>query len=529
MDGIFTLGRGLAIHRAVHRGAAKDMALVLGEIAVYAHRYAIDGDRAVGLEPIRLLVRLFALHQFLHEHHVGHHVGARVLFEGVVGQAQGSQELEVFRQVITGLGVGGVEKAVGHNHSHDATGPQMGGRLGYDVVVDFHARDGLVDTGANALGAEGRVANGDVERPLGEGHVLEAPTRMNFGRRIEEACHLAGQRINLGRVPLGRGTGHHRLQADEVTGADGRFKGAATFEAEMLHGLPHRTHHAARGVMRVQGAFARPRIFVFGQRRLEELIGAAPLAFVLGVLGVKGGFEAAPADITRQHGLFELGGMAVVGDELLDEGDRCNVSSQLFAVRALTQLEVRRDREVAGVVALQAFWVTLWFCGHFVARNGPATSDQTCSGCCPGHATALISASARSASASASVFRNAGSCARNTFGLAFFHSSRNICASCSLFIGRLHYCWPDRSSFRGVGRAYRRKRGLRPIHHVAQIAHEVSVHQLLGFERDPGCGHATSQGGGKLHQVHASAAKGADCIDEMGLRPRINFRVKERI
>ncbi len=205
------------------------------------------------------------------------HLGAGVLFEGGVGQANGPKELRIRGQILPECGVHLVHRSARRNEHHQAPGPDLVQRFGEEVVVNREP------VGVEAWVVDGIIAEGHV----GDRHVVESvgklgafePLPANVRVRVERFGDANRERVNLdagdGRVPV-HSLGH---EAEKMANATRRFQNPAMFESEPLQGAIHGPDHSGRGVVRIEGARASRRQLLRGQQLLQ--LGARLSPFVI--------------------------------------------------------------------------------------------------------------------------------------------------------------------------------------------------------------------------------------------------------
>ena len=372
-----------AVHRALHRRLAEQHARVLRKIAVQGDGLVVLVEQApLGVEPGHIVSRhavaLLAA-QALQENDVGRHLGARVLREGVIRQAEGADELEVLRQVLARLRVSGVEEAAGHHERHDAARAQVHCRLGDHVVVDLEAGNFgalLVGVG-DALVAERRVADGNVHATVGEFSVLEARRRQDLRVGVQVLGDQAGDRVDLGGEPLRACRHIGRHQADEIAGADRGLEESAALDAEVSQYPVHRPDDLGRGVVRVEHRLPHPEQLVRRQDALEFGVGLA-LLLRRGVVALENVLQAAPSDVLCERRLLFAGRVAVLALEFEHKAHRSQVCADSLTGRAGAERVRAGDGVVARVIAearrelrfrLRGRRVVLDRLGHILQRS----------------------------------------------------------------------------------------------------------------------------------------------------------------
>ncbi|QRE00578.1 hypothetical protein [Pseudomonas phage Itty13] len=316
-------GLAVAVHGAVGAEVAEHHFRVAVEILVQRNGVAVLVGVVAHLHPA-LAGWLLALGAAAHEDDVRGHGRAGVRHEGVVRQADRAQEVGAVGHVAACLVARHVHHAVGHDHGQHAAGAQAVQALGEEIVVDTEAAQVLAATVVQALAAERRVADGDIEVAVRDQVVLIAHAGdLRLG--IELGGDSAGDVVQLHAVQRGGLAQLVRHQAEEVAGADRRLQHPATVEAQAGHGAPHGAHDLRRGVVGVLRGGCGGAVFVGGQQALQLADLAIPALAGAAVAALEGLRDAAPADVFRQDRLLVGGGGAALGLQLLQQADRRDV------------------------------------------------------------------------------------------------------------------------------------------------------------------------------------------------------------
>ena len=283
---------------------------------------------------------------FAQEQDVGHHRRVGVALECRAWQAHGAQQFGLHGDRLAAVLRAGIHQVARHHHDLQASGLERVQAGQEELVVDALAVELGVVLEPQAVAAERRVADGQVERVFGQGQLLDARGD-DGGLRVQgardarrdavqfDAGHASGSAQGLGQ------------QADEVAGSDRRLQGQAAGKAHALDGAPHEVDHRGTGVVRVLGRGA-GRVQLLGRQEGLDLL--HPLQPVLAVLArhpvAEGVGQAAPAHVAREHALLGRGGAPVLGLDQLEGLDGRDVVAVLGRLATAAQLDVGVDREV---------------------------------------------------------------------------------------------------------------------------------------------------------------------------------------
>ena len=226
----------------------------------------------------------------LQEDDVGHHLRTGVGFEGVVGQADRTQQLRPLRDVLTDFGRLFVHRIAGGHKGDHAAGSNLVERLGKKVVVNGKT-ELVVSPVVDLVLSKGHVADGKVE---------EIPSVDGF-----KACH---GNVCLGIELLGDSAGDavqlHTVQAaslhllrekpEKVPDAHGRLQDVAGLEAHAADSLIDCLDNRGAGVVGVEGGGAGGGVFLRGKHAFQLIVLGAPACLVR----VESVRKTAPADVT---------------------------------------------------------------------------------------------------------------------------------------------------------------------------------------------------------------------------------------
>ena len=303
-----------------------------------ADEVAVDHEalrRFLGLHPIRLCDLRGA--PLLQEQDVRHHLRAGVGLEGVVGQADGPQQVRPLGQILAHGGILGVHGVAAGEEGHDAAGAHLIQGLGEEVVVDGEAQL-VVGPVVHLVISEGHVAHGEVvEVPPVRG--LEAG-HGDMGPGVELLCDAAADAVQLHAVQFRPG---HALRqtADEAAHAAGWLQDVAMLEAYVLQSLIDGADDGGAGVVGIEDGAPGRVVLLRGQGLLQLRVFFGPVLLVR----VKGIRQSAPAHIAGQDLLFLRRGPAPLCLDGLQGADGVQVSPELLLGSALAQVVVR-DAEI---------------------------------------------------------------------------------------------------------------------------------------------------------------------------------------
>ncbi|MCY1166339.1 hypothetical protein D9M73_62660 [compost metagenome] len=337
-----------AIHAAVGAEVAQHHAGVVDEVLVERDGFAAPvldlahGQPALGVLARGLAANL-AVRPLLQEHQVRRHVGAGVLGKGVVGHPDGAQELDPLTDVFARRLRLAVHERVGDDLGHDAALAQHVDGLGEEVVVQAQAGQvlaaaavGLRVTGKRRV-AHGRVVVGVSAAKLSEIALLDVLLWVKL------TCDRARKRLSLDGCKPACATHVRRHQPHEVAHAGAGLQGLAAREAKAAQGSVYPVFdYFAAGVVGVAGGLAR-RGQLFGAHQRGEF---GVLFGPVGILGVEGLRQTAPANILGQHCLLVRRRQSAGAFQLCQQPDGGHVVFEFGLLAALTQRQLVGDGEV---------------------------------------------------------------------------------------------------------------------------------------------------------------------------------------
>ena len=301
-------------------------------------KIAVDHEalrRFLGLHPLRL--RDLRGAPLLQEQDVRHYLRAGVGLEGVVGQADGPQQVRPLGQILAHGGILGVHGVAAGEEGHDAAGAHLIQGLGKEVVVDGEAQF-VVGPVVHLVISEGDIAHGEVvEVPPVRG--LEAG-HGDMGPGVELLCDAAADAVQLHAVQFRPG---HALRqtAEEAAHAAGWLQDVAMLEAYVLQSLIDGADDGGAGVVGIEDGAPGRVVLLRGQGLLQLHVFFGPV-----LLGrIKGIRQSAPAHIAGQDVLFLRRGPALLCLNSLQGTDGVQVAAKLLLGSALAQVVVR-DAEI---------------------------------------------------------------------------------------------------------------------------------------------------------------------------------------
>ena len=273
---------------------------------------------------------------------VGHHIGARIGAEGVVGQADRPQQLGPLGQIPAHGGILGIHCIAAGDERHHAARPYLVQRFCEKVIVDVEAQL-VVGFVVHLVLTERDIADGKVIEVPPVGGLEARHGDVGFGVKLPGDA--PGNAVQLHAVQTAPG---HALRQhpEEIAHTAGRFQNVAGAEAHLFYRVVDGANHSRAGVVGVEGRGASSRVFLRGQQLLQLRILGGPRGFVR----VKGIRHAAPAHIAGQH--FLLCRRSLPGGflQVFQQLDRRHIGLVLGLGAALAQMVVG-DAEVLGVAA----------------------------------------------------------------------------------------------------------------------------------------------------------------------------------
>ena len=181
---------------------------------------------------------------------VRHHLGAGILLEGAVGQADCAQQFRLLGQHAPGLSVLGVHQVARHHHDLQAARLHGVHRRHEELIVNRHPVDVFAVREVERLAAKWRVADGEVKAVRLKRNILKAGVQ-NGRLRIECAGDARSDAVVFDADEPSLALQLRRGQADEVANTDGRLQHDAAGKAQALRSFPHGVHHRLCRVVRI--------------------------------------------------------------------------------------------------------------------------------------------------------------------------------------------------------------------------------------------------------------------------------------
>ena len=129
-----------AVHGTERPELAQHVLRVLLKVFVERHDVALLIGEVHRLEPRAISAAAgLILQRLAQENDIGRHLCTGIFGERVIRQADSAQQVGTLCDVLAGLILRAVHKAVRHHHRHDATGAQRVHRTGKEVVVNAEA------------------------------------------------------------------------------------------------------------------------------------------------------------------------------------------------------------------------------------------------------------------------------------------------------------------------------------------------------------------------------------------------------
>ena len=198
----------------------------------------------------------------MQEQNIGRDLRAGSALEGVIGQADGTQQVGPLSDVFAHRRVFLVQGAFAGDKGHDTTGAYFVQGLAKEVVVDQEVM--LVIAPVGHL----EVAKGDVA----DGHIEEAVRQVGLfvaldghrGGLVELLGNPSADLVQFNGIAPGAG---HTLRhhAQEVAGAAGRLQHVSCLKSHLLQGLIHGTNDHRGRVEGGQGGFSRCLVLIRGK------------------------------------------------------------------------------------------------------------------------------------------------------------------------------------------------------------------------------------------------------------------------
>ena len=283
-----------------------------------------------GLRPVRGDVQRTV--PLLQKQDVGHHIGARIGAEGVIGQADGSQQLGPLGQIPAHGGILGVHCIAAGDERHHAARPHLVQRFCEKVVVDVETQF-VVGFVVHLILSERDVTDGKVVKIPPVGGFKSCHRDVGLG--VELLCDVPGNAVQLHAVQTAPG---HALRQhpEEIAHTAGRLQNVAGAEAHLFYRVVNGADHSGAGVVGVEGRGPGRFIFLRGQKLFQfgVLLGPGSFGWVEGIR------HAAPAHIAGQHFLLFRRGLAGGFLQVFQQLDCRHIGLVLGLGAALAQMVV---------------------------------------------------------------------------------------------------------------------------------------------------------------------------------------------
>ena len=253
-------------------------------------KVAVDGDAVRCLpqmDPIRLYVD--GMFPLLKKENIRCDFRSGVGFEGVVRQADGSEQFSSLRDISAHIGGSLVHCAFGRDERDHAARTHLFQRFGKEIIVN--QKPVLVERPVRHLViAKRHIADGDIKKVFAVRLFKARDLDSRIG--VELPRHASRDAVQLHAIELAA-LHRFRQHTEEVAHAAGGFKHVSVPKAHAVQGFIHRPDNDGAGIVGVQGGAARRRIFLVCQKAFELLVFFRPLR-VIPVIGLR---DAAPSDV----------------------------------------------------------------------------------------------------------------------------------------------------------------------------------------------------------------------------------------
>ena len=296
---VFYGGTGGAqpVRTADHLHFAADLFRVVDEILV--QRDAVC--RLPDMDPRHILLQHGAA--LLQKQNVGGHLGARIGFEGRVGQAHRADQITARCQITAHLLALFVQRSGGRDERHHAAHAEFIHGFCQKIIVDLKMQF-VIPSVADLILPERNIANGKVKETVGQVGFF-VPCDLDSRFLVQLPGDTPRHAVQLNTVEFGVvGVELTVPMPEECPHAHTGFQHIAAHAADALQGAVHSMDNGGRGVKGSQGRFPCGGIFVLGQKGFQLFVLGVPVVLA----GVKGICQTAPAEIPRQNVLLGFGG-----------------------------------------------------------------------------------------------------------------------------------------------------------------------------------------------------------------------------
>ena len=223
----------------------------------------VDGKpvlRLSGLGPFRHDVQRAI--PLLEKDDVGYHLGTGILFERVIRQTDGSQQLGALSKIAAHGGILGVHRIAAGDKGHHAAGTHLVECFGKKVVVDAEIQL-VIGFISNLILAKRHITNGKVIEISPVGGLK--PGHGDVGLGVELLCNPSTDGIQLNAIQTA--VSHFfRQHTEEIAHTAGRLQDVAGLKTHAAHGLIDGPDYRGTGVVRVEGGTSGGGIFLRGQQ-----------------------------------------------------------------------------------------------------------------------------------------------------------------------------------------------------------------------------------------------------------------------
>ena len=224
---------------------------------------AVDGKsvlRLSGLGPLWCNVQRTVT--LLQENDVRYHLGTGILFERVIRQTDGSQQLGTLSKIPAHGGILGVHRIAAGDKGHHAAGTHLVECFGKKVVVDAEIQL-VIGFISNLILAKRHITNGKVIEISPVGGLK--PGHGDVGLGVELLCNPSTDGIQLNAIQTA--VSHFfRQHTEEIAHTAGRLQDVAGLKTHTFHRFIDGLNDRRAGVMGIEGRASGGGIFLRGQQ-----------------------------------------------------------------------------------------------------------------------------------------------------------------------------------------------------------------------------------------------------------------------
>ena len=251
------------VHGVVHTMSSAYRLLSAQHHFRVVDKIPVDGKpvlRLSGLSPFRHDVQRAV--PLLEEDDVRYHLGTGILFERVIRQTDGSQQLGTLSKIPAHGGILGVHRIAAGDKSHHAAGTHLVECFGKKVVVDAEIQL-VIGFISNLILTERHIADGKVKEVTPIGGLKAAYCDVRLG--IELLCDAPGNRVQLHAVQTA--VSHFlRQHTKEIAHTHRRLQNISGLKSHTVHRFIDGLNDRRAGVMGVEGRASGGGIFLRGQQ-----------------------------------------------------------------------------------------------------------------------------------------------------------------------------------------------------------------------------------------------------------------------